>query len=375
MSRRWVPCALLAVVLTSCGSSVQPFAASARPAPTTTTTTTTTSVVATTTSKLKPRPESMANPAGTAVVPPEAEPEDTSSPTKVVGTGTSASCTSDAVAEAVAGGGVITFDCGPEHVTVVLDETVRIRNDKARDIVIDGGGLVTLSGAGERRLFYLNTCDRSLGAGTRCQDQTHPRLTLQNLTLADGNATGETEEGGGAVYARGGSLKVVNSRFLRNRCDQDGPDLGGAAIRAFGQKEPVYVVGSTFQNGECSNGGALSSIGTSWVVLNSVLKNNKAIGRGANPARDGEPGGGSGGALYADGNEFTVKIAGTLIEDNHANEGGGAIFFVSNDRSGTMVVEGSTLRRNPSDGFETPGLKGIFFLGATEVTITGSTIE
>lgn len=374
MSRRWVPCALLAVVLTACGSSVQPIATSAPPT-TSGHTTTTSTTPTTTTQRTKPRLESMANPAGTAVVPPEAAPEDTSAPTEVVGTGTAASCTSDAVTEAVSAGGVITFDCGPDHVTIVLDDTIRIRNDKARDIVLDGGGLVTLSGGGERRLFYLNTCDRGLGAGTRCQEQTHPRLTLQNLTLSDGNATGETEEGGGAVYARGGSLKVVNSRFLRNKCDQDGPDLGGAAIRAFGQKEPVYVVGSTFQSGECSNGGALSSIGTSWVVLNSVFKNNKAIGRGANPARDGEPGGGSGGALYADGNEFTVKIAGTLVEDNHANEGGGAIFFVSNDRSGTMVVEGSTLRRNPSDGFETPGLKGIFFLGATEVSITGSTIE
>ncbi|MEU7532337.1 hypothetical protein AB0A74_41835 [Saccharothrix sp. NPDC042600] len=373
MSRRWVvPCALLAVVLVSCTSSPQPFATKpSTPDPTTTTTTTTPE---TTTSKPKPRPESMANPAGTAVVPPEAQPEDTSAPTKVVGTGTPASCTSDALADAVDTGGTITFDCGPEHVTIVLTDTLRIRNDHTT-VVLDGGGTVTLSGGGERRILYLNTCDRSLGAGTRCQDQTHPRLTLQNLTLADGDATGETEEGGGAVYARGGSLKVVNSRFLRNRCDENGPDLGGAAVRAFGQKQPVHVVGSTFQNGECSNGGALSSIGTSWVVLNSVFKDNKAIGRGANPARDGEPGGGSGGALYADGNEFTVKIAGTLIEDNHANEGGGAIFFVSNDRSGTMVVDGSTLRRNPSAGFETPGLKGIFFLGATEVTITGSTID
>ncbi|MEJ2857641.1 MULTISPECIES: hypothetical protein [unclassified Saccharothrix] len=375
MSRRWVPSALLVVVLTSCGSSVQPIATSSQSTAPPTTTTSTTVSTTKTTSKTKPRIESMANPDGTAVVPPEAAAEDTSTPTTVVGTGSTTSCTSDAIADAVAAGGVITFDCGPHGVTIVLEETIRIRNDKARDVVIDGGGQVTLTGAGKRRLFYLNTCDRSLGAGAGCQEQTHPRLTLQNITLADGDSTGETEEGGGAVYARGGSLKVVNSEFLRNRCDQDGPDVGGAAIRAFGQKEPVYIVGSTFQHGECSNGGALSSIGSSWVVLNSVLRNNKAIGRGANPARDGQPGGGSGGALYADGNEFTVKIAGTLVEDNHANEGGGAIFFVSNDRSGTMVVEGSTLRRNPSAGFETPGLKGIFFLGATEVAITGSTIE
>ena len=70
---------------------------------------------------------------------------------------------------------------------------------------------------------------------------------------------------------------------------------------------------------------------------------------------------------------FTVRIAGTRIEDNHANEGGGAVFFVSNDRSGTLQVESSTLRRNPSDGFETPGRPGIFFLGAGDPEVTAST--
>ena len=44
------------------------------------------------------------------------------------------------------------------------------------------------------------------------------------------------------------------------------------------------------------------------------------------------------------------------MTDNHAHEGGGAIFYVSNDRTGTLAIRWSTLRRNPSDGFETqPG--------------------
>ena len=53
------------------------------------------------------------------------------------------------------------------------------------------------------------------------------------------------------------------------------------------------------------------------------------------------------------------------MTDNHAHEGGGAIFYVSNDRSGTLAIRWSTLRRNPSDGFETQ--PGIFFLGARKV--------
>ncbi|MEH1026378.1 hypothetical protein V6W11_01355 [Micromonospora profundi] len=323
------------------------------------------------------KPLAAGNLNGKATVPAEARAVDTSKPTRTIGTGTPASCTSAAVVKAVAAGGVITFDCGPAPVTIKMAATAKVRNANGPKVVLDGGGKVTLSGQGKRRVLYMNTCDEAQGWTTsHCQNQDHPQLTVQNLTFADGNSTGDKAEGGGggAIFVRGGRLKVVNSRFVDNRCDRTGPDLGGAAIRVLSQydNKPVYVVGSTFNGGSCSNGGALSSIGVSWVVLNSVLSRNEAIGNGANPAKSGTPGGGSGGAIYCDGNEFTVRIAGTIIENNKANEGGGAIFFVSNNRTGTMKIENSTLRRNPSGKFETRGYPGIFFLGARNPTVTGS---
>ncbi|MEW2383681.1 hypothetical protein AB0873_16570 [Micromonospora sp. NPDC047707] len=326
------------------------------------------------------RPAPAGNPDGAAAVPAEARAVDTSRPTRRIGTGTPASCTSAAVVKAVAAGGIITFDCGPDPVTITMTATAKVRNANGPKVVLDGGGRVTLSGQGKRRILYMNTCDQAQGWTTsHCQNQDHPQLTVQNLTFADGNSTGEEAEGGGggAVFVRGGRLKIVNSRFVRNRCDRTGPDLGGAAVRVLSQYEnkPVYVVNSTFTGGSCSNGGALSSIGVSWVVLNSVLRDNEAIGSGANPARAGTPGGGSGGAIYCDGNEFTVRIAGTVIEGNDANEGGGAVFFVSNNRTGTMRIENSTLRRNPSRGFETRGYPGIFFLGARNPTVTSSRLS
>ncbi|MEH0970763.1 hypothetical protein V6U77_06450 [Micromonospora sp. CPCC 205546] len=333
-----------------------------------------------------PRPSAKAgalragNPGGGADVPAEARAVDTSKPTRTIGSGTAASCTSAAVVKAVAAGGVITFDCGPDPVTIRMTATAKVRNANGPRVVLDGGGKVTLSGQGRRRILYMNTCDGAQGWTTsHCQNQDHPQLTVQNLTFADGNSTGERAEGGGggAIFVRGGRFKVVNSRFVRNRCDRTGPDLGGAAVRVLSQygNKPVYVVGSTFDGGVCANGGALSSIGVSWVVLNSLLSDNRAVGTGANPARAGTPGGGSGGAIYCDGDGFTVRIAGTVIEGNKANEGGGAVFFVSNDRTGTMRIENSTLRRNPSDGFETRGYPGIFFLGARNPTLTGSTLS
>jgi hypothetical protein len=324
------------------------------------------------------------NPNGHAAVPAEAGLEDVSSPRTVVGTGSAASCTGDAFVDAVARGGVITFDCGPDPVTITLTRTAKIVNDTGPRIVIDGGGKVTLSGGGQVRILYQNTCDQAQKWTTsHCQDQDHPRLTVQNLTFVDGNARGaDTEGAGGAIFVRGGRVKLVNTRFFRNTCDMTGPDVGGAAVRVLSQSMglPVYVVNSTFGGKEGlgnsgSNGGGLSSIGVSWTVINSLFSHNTAVGNGANPAQPNTPGGGSGGAIYNDGNTMTLDLRGTAIRDNHANEGGGAIFFVSNDRSGSLVISDSELVRNPSDGFETQGYPGIFFLGSGTPTVENSTIS
>lgn len=323
------------------------------------------------------------NPDGSCAVPAEAQAEDTSAPDHVVGDGTPESCTGDAFVEAVAQGGVITFDCGPDPVTITLDRTAKIFNDTGPRIVIDGGGKVTLSGGGAVRILYQNTCDEAqVWTTSHCDNQDHPQLTVQNLTFVDGNASGEDPDGGGAIFVRGGRFKAVNSRFFNNVCDDVGPDVGGGAIRTLDQHEdlPVYIVDSTFGGAEglgnvCSNGGGLSSIGVSYTVINSLFTHNRAIGNGANPAQEGTPGGGSGGAIYNDGNTFTLDLCGVRMTNNTANEGGGAIFFVSNDLSGTLVIRESTLSNNPSGQFETEGYPGIFVLANGEPQVTNSTIE
>jgi hypothetical protein len=322
--------------------------------------------------------------AGTAenlcTIPAAAQPMDTIIPDQVVGNGSPESCTSFAVVAAVAAGGIITFDCGLDPVTITLEETAKVFNDTGPEIVIDGGGLVTLSGGGQRRILYMNTCDpEQVWTTSHCQNQDHPRLTVQNLTFVNGNSSGEDPEGGGAIFVRGGRFKITNCRFFNNRCDKEGPDVGGAAVRVLSQYEdqPVYVVGSTFGGRSDlsnigANGGGLSSIGVSFTVINSVMSHNRAIGYGANPARPGTPGGGSGGAIYNDGNTFTLEVCGSEMTQNTANEGGGVIFFVSNDRSGSLYIDRSQLSNNASLGFETD--PGIFVL-AGEVAYTDSVIE
>ncbi len=308
--------------------------------------------------------------------------EDTSRPDRVVGTGTPASCTGEAFVQAVAAGGIITFDCGPDPVTIELDRTAKVFNDKGPKIVIDGGGKVTLSGKKAHRILYQNTCDQAqVWTTPHCDNQDHPQLTVQNLTFIDGNAQAE-EDGGGAIFARGGRLKIVGSRFFGNVCAETGPDVGGGAVRAFDQfdGQPLYVVGSTFGGAPelanvGSNGGALSSIGVSYTVINSLFSHNRAIGNGANPAQPGTPGGGSGGAIYNDGNTFVLTLCGVKMTDHSANEGGGAIFFVSNDRTGRLVIRDSLLERNPSGRFETEGYPGIFVLAAGPPEVTDSIIR
>jgi hypothetical protein len=322
------------------------------------------------------------NPGGVPL-PDNARPVDTSHPDVVVGIGTPASCTSQAVVAAVARGGIITFDCGPDPVTIVMNETAKVVNTSSV-VVLDGGGKVTLSGANQRRILYMNTCDQAqIWTTSHCQNQDSPQLTIQGMHFTQGNSTGDLREGGGggAVFARGGQVKVIDSIFTSNRCDSTGPDLGGAALRVLSQYAglPVIVATSTFggapaQGNTCSNGAAISSIGVSWQIYNSVFSNNNAIGNGANPSRQGTPGGGSGGAIYLDGNLFTLDLAGSIVRDNTANEGGGAIFFVSNDRTGQLRISNSVLQHNPSHGFETAGFPGIFFLGQGTPQVTDSTI-
>jgi hypothetical protein len=273
------------------------------------------------------------NPAGHFYVPPAGRAVNTSHPNQVIGHGTPASCTSAAVVRAVAAGGIITFSCGPKPVTIVMTATAQVIKTR-HTVVLDGGGLVTLSGGGRRRILYSDTC-----AGTwstdDCVNQPYPQIVVQNITFEDGN----------------NEVHQATCSANAPPCWYGGVDGGGAKNR------PVYITSDTFSGGRCSNGGALSSISVQWDVLNSVFTDNKAIGWGANPAASGTPGGGSGGAIYLDGTDDNVLITGTVMHGNTAREGGGAIFDVVDSGWGSLTLNESHLRNDQSGEFQTfPGI-------------------
>src|SRR5262249_585746 len=113
----------------------------------------------------------------------------------------------------------------------------------------------------------------------------------------------------------------------------------------------------------------LSSIGVSWNIINSLLANNTAVGHGANSGQ-----GGNGGAVYNDGDEIVLNITSSLLEDNLANEGGSAVFFVSDDKRGSITVKDSLTHRNPRGTFETPDLPGFYVIAKQPAEILNSQI-
>ncbi len=323
------------------------------------------------------------NPAGACDIPAEAGLEDSSAPDHVVGTGTPESCTGDAVVAAVAAGGVITFDCGKEPITITLTEPAKVFNDASDKVVLDGGGKVTLSGGGTTRILYMNTCDEAQHWTTEhCDDQPYPELTVQNITFTNGNAKAygiDTDGGGGAIYASGGRFKAVNTRFLRQRLRRYGAGRGWlrARVPAVGRQAGVrrrqhvrwrrrlrqYVLERRRHQQHRR-------------VLDDhqqPLSYNHAIGNGGNPADSGTPGGGSGGAIYNDGNTMTLSICGSLIEHNDVKAYGSAIFFVSNDMTGTLRIHDSVIRENTGGGWNV--LPGISMHDTTVQDIQNSTIE
>lgn len=311
------------------------------------------------------------NPHGSCPVPAAAAPEDTSRPDRVVGDGSSESCNSEAFLDAIARGGVITFSCGPEPVTITLDRTAELPSQTSK-IILDGGGKVALSGGGKLRILKMDACDQSQpSTGFNCQAEM-PRLVVQNLTFADGSTEGQSASGGAAIYMNGGKLKVVNCRFFRNRSNY-AEMSGGGAIRVLNQygSVPNYLVNSTFGGSEKFEnlglfGGAVHSAGGAMMILNSLFSHNQAFAAS----------GGLGGAVYSQ-NAESLSLCGVDLSDNRANGLGGALYFSSTPGSQFRITD-SSLRNNQDQTSVTPNPRELYpglYVDAEEIIVQSSSFE
>jgi len=265
-------------------------------------------------------------------------PVDTSNPTTVVGNGTPNSCTEDAFVNALANGGIITFNCGSSPYTLTLTSGKTI----SKDTVIDGGNLVTLSGGNKVRILSVQSF----------YNLSTPSLTVQNLTFANGYTTDvpnttSGSQGGAAIYKLGGTLNVINSRFINNVGPVTGQDVAGGAIYSIGGA-PTTIVDSFFKANQASNGGAIGVVGSGLTVVNSKLFGNTATGNDGNPDH-----GGNGGGIYIDGvNTYfgtVVNLSGVTVTKNKGNAYGGGLFRVAyngSDKNQATTIDQSSFDSN-----------------------------
>ncbi len=329
-------------------------------------------------------------------VPARGQPVDTSTPTAKIGSGTAASCTFAQLQTAVSKGGIITFDCGPDPFTIVV--TATLKPPITKDTVIDGGNKITLDGGGAVQILRWD--------GTDWMKNTYG-LTLQHLTLVNAKTTptqaiptapapcsqGWDDGEGGAVYVRDGNLTVIDCTFTNNQAAPLGPDTGGGAIYINGSKTGLLVANSTFRSNSASNAGAVGGLFATLQIYNSLFRDNKATGHDANSDDaskcsvinndQNEVGsGGNGGAIYQDGGSSTnVLLCGVDVESNAAgtNAFGGGVFMTSNDMTGTITVQDSTITGNTGGSWTNvnsgPSLGSAFGVNAKSSTVTNSTLQ
>lgn len=297
----------------------------------------------------------------------------------VVGTGTEASCTFEALKAAVTGGGSISFDCGASPVSIAVTEELSVKADS----IIDGGGKVTLDGGGKNRILDVgsnhslsvrslrfiggkaaDSDDDATGIGGAVAGEWKSRVEVIDCTFEDNVAS----RGGGAVSVWTGSeLTIVSSVFLRNQSH-----YGGAVYSLL---SPLTVINSVFDSNftttdtEMGDGGAIGTDGASEspdddlggdvVICGSTIKNSQGHGSG-------------GGAYVWVYPPDRVIVERTQIEGNDAGvnakgEGGlGGAMRISN---GAIFVRDSSFLSNSS-----VGNGGAFYLDcAPSCTLSNST--
>jgi hypothetical protein len=241
-----------------------------------------------------------------------------------IGTGTPGSCTTqqaaNAFSSAVEAGGVINFNCGPNPVIIVVNT-----NATDETVVVNGGGLVTLSGDKTRQIFFV------FGSGN---------LTLNDLILIDGDASQ-----GGAIYVDTQARATVNRSFLISNFASSN---GGGVYN----KGTLTINNSTLgSNRATGNGGAIYNDSGSVTINDSYLISSQALNGGGVYTLNGQLTiqrtgirssivGANGGGLYIAG---TTAITNSTFSNNTANSGGG-LYSIAN-----TTVLNATFNENRAD--------------------------
>ena len=254
----------------------------------------------------------------------------------LLGDGTAGSVSTADIQNALDAGGTVRFNVGAAPTTIILTSTLVA----SRASVLDGAGVVTLSGGNTRRIMSIVNPNPAPNAPLF-------RVTLQNINLANAQVN---DGRGAAIYKEHDfefphkvSLKLVNCRFSDNAAllDATSQDDGGGAF--YGELlDRVDIANCIFENNRGSNGGAIYSLGSLRVnIVDSQFLTNQAIGTGGNPGN-----GGNAGALGVDGADRIVDVCRTRFVDNTSNAYGAGFFSVMYDQTSRTRFEDALFQGN-----------------------------
>lgn len=216
-------------------------------------------------------------------------------------------CTEAGLDAAIAAGGTNTFSCaGATTIAITTSKTI-----SAANLVLDGGGLLTVSGGNARRIFLVNSGAAAtfqnmainngfLTSGNGAGILNFGTATIANTTFS-GNTIASTNGGGGAAIMNVGAMTIDKSSFLNNSVTTANPatsNADGAAINNSGTS--LTISNSTFSGNSAGRGGVIVA-STPISIYNSTLVGNSAsVSCGA-------------GAIFAVG---TTTLYNTIVANN-----------------------------------------------------------
>ncbi len=217
--------------------------------------------------------------------------------------------TAGTLADALAGGGAVTFACNG---TIVVPEIVI-----SSDTVLDATGhSVTLSGNNANRVLRVPA-----GAS----------LTVRHLTIANGNA-----DFGGGIATRGGHLLVERSVIESNRASGG----GGILVMYEGAAQGTATIrDSTIRDNTAQAGGGMEIVGSTATIERSTFSGNTATGGTGTNAIAGAI------SFLASSTGGSLTIRNSTISGNTAVAGtfgesqGGGIFVQATFSDGTGSVQ------------------------------------
>lgn len=273
-------------------------------------------------------------------------------------------CTEAGLNAALTVGGEITFNCGGPATITVTNQKVILKNTS-----IDGsnnGNQVTISGANSKRVLFVDP---------------GVTLTLNNIKIANGNASGATPEpdnGGGLFNA--GTIVLTYVFFDSNQATKGGGifNAGTATLNQvyFSFNQASYGGGGLFNNGTLLgvNSGGYSNNTTdnygAGIFFNGGTTTFSYL------SFEGNISGANGGGLYI--NNGVVSMNNTTFTNNRARDLGGAIYNSNSSTSTVLQLDKTTFTGNKVTG-DNAGIGGegsggaISMTGGNQLNISNST--